>query len=266
VRFPAARYFSIGTYTLWGPNRGTFEFDVLAKEKVHEPISYPTGRAFFLGRVLGSVPMKAPVFVGHSMSHRRDPSAMFSTPFLNPAPDAEGILRFICQTKPLASNAYLLKLDQLRLDMPPPTEEGWREFEDGVTPVATGGLAFRRPKYGNFAWSGWGAVILSGQPGARALMRGFFPAAQDPSEVVIRGSLGPTQGSWQVRASGSKEPVTLDPGKDEDEVAEWRIPVSGITAPAEIELEITCTAAGARGERQRRDPDARLVLDAWTLR
>ena len=130
VPFPRTRYFAVGTGALWGPNRGTFEMDVLSQPQSQAPPEFLQGDAFYLGRVLGHVPMQAPVFVGQDLRSLRDTGTEYPLPFLNPAPDQEGVVRFICRAKPQESTAYLLKLDKLRIDLPPATARGWLEFED----------------------------------------------------------------------------------------------------------------------------------------
>lgn len=270
VPFPRTSYFAIGTGALWGPNRGTFEMEILSRKQSQAAPEFLQGDDFYRGRVLGQAPMKAPVFVGQDLRSLRDTGTEYPLPFLNPAPDQEGVVRFICQAKPLESTAYLLKLDKLRLDLPPPTAPGWLEFEELATPELHGALTAWRPKQGRFEWSGWGAIALAGPPGGRALFRVLLPTGRPQvSAVVVKGSLGPQQGVWQVRILQPDAPASaatrLVPGKDAQEVVEWRVPVAGLRLPGAILLEITCSAAGPRAAGAAPTPPAELVLDAWSL-
>lgn len=263
VRFPPSRYFAVGTYTLWGPNRGVFELDILSKTEAKSPPTFPQGDAFYTGRILGSVPMKAPIMAGRSLSHRRDPWPEFPPPFLNPAPDGEGIIRFICQTKEQDSSAYLMLLDQLRLD-PAPARPGWREFEDALAPEVSGDMEPSLPEHGRFEWSGWGALVLAAREGASARFTLFEPACGRRSRVAIRGALGPEDGRWQARLAGRT--VTLAPGKDDRELREWELPVEGIALPGSFTIEFLCTGPGAPPSNALTSSHARLTLDAWALR
>jgi len=265
VRMPQSRYVAVGWNVLWGPNRGTYEIDLLSLAESRSPPQFPQGLDFFAGRALGSVLMKAPISLGQSLGLRRDPGTEFTPPFWNPAPDGRAVLRFICQTKPLDSNTYLLKLDQMRLDMPPPAEPGWHEFEDMPAPATTGRTTARLPKVGRFDWSGWGAIVLRGRPGGKAVFRTEVAVASAAaSRLRLRGSLGPDRGGWQVRVAGGRT-VTLTPGEKADDVVEWTMPLEGLKLPGPIELEITCTAPGKEAPGQPRAPDAELALDAWAV-
>jgi len=265
VRMPQSRYVTVGWNVLWGPNRGTYEIDLLSLAERRSPPQFPQGLDFFAGRAIGSVAMKAPISLGRSLGLRRDPGTEFTPPFLNPAPDGRAALRFICQTKPLDSNTYLLKLDQLRLDMPPAAEPGWREFEDMPAPSTTGQITAQLPKYGRFNWSGWGALVFSGRPGGTAVLRTNVAAASSTaSRLRLRGSLAPEQGGWQVRVAGGGA-VTLTPGEDADDVVEWTVPLDSQRLPGSIELEIVCTAPAQKAPRQHQAPDAELALDAWSV-
>ena len=271
VPFPRTRYFAVGTGALWGPNRGTFEMDVLSRAQAQSPPEAPQGDAFYLGRVLGHVPMKAPVFVGQDLRSLRDTGTEYPPPFRNPAPDQEGVVRFICQAKPQESTAYLLKLDKLRLDVPPPTAPGWLEFEDLAAAEASGGLTAWQPKQGRFEWSGWGAVAVRSPPGGKAVFRALVPAGRDQvSEVVVKGSLGPQQGTWQARVLQPEAAVSaatpLAPGADAQAAVEWRLPVHGMRLPGAVLLEFTCTAGGQKESRSPQPQAAELALDAWTIR
>ena len=215
--------------------------------------------------------MKAPVFVGQDLRSLRDTGTEYPPPFRNPAPDQEGVVRFICRAKPQESTAYLLKLDKLRLDLPPLTASGWREFEDLAADEAAGGLSAWQPKQGRFEWSGWGAVAIRSQPGGKAVFRALVPAGQPPaSEVALKVSLGLGQGTWLARVLHSEglasSATELVPGKDAEEVVEWRVPVAGLHLPGAVLFEFTCAAAGKKDERTQESPNAELTLDAWTVR
>ena len=113
VPLPHAPYVAVGCSALWGPNRGVFEIDLLSRRQAGSVPAAGRGHA------------EAQIRSGHSVSLRRDPSMVFASPLLNPSPGREAVLRFICREKRAGSNAYLLKLDRLRLDMPPRTRSGW---------------------------------------------------------------------------------------------------------------------------------------------
>lgn len=275
--FPSSTYFSVGTNSLWGPNRGTFELDVLSRSDATNPPKFPHGDAFYLGRVLGSVPMRAPVFVGHDLRSLRDTVTEYPLPFRNPAPDQPGVLRFICQTKPQDSSAYLLKLAQVRIDLPPIATDGTFEFEDLAPPVVRDGLVARLPKQGRFEWSGWGAVRLRSPPGGKAVFTALAPIGRATVvKLGLRGSLSPEQGRWQVRL-GSPEapsnvtpspptapPTDLRPGADAQAVVEWTVPAEGLRLPGLVQLEFECTAApGESSASGANTTDAELTLDSW---
>lgn len=271
VPFPRTRYFAIGTGALWGPNRGTFELDVLSPQQAQSPPEFSQGDQFYLGRVLGHVPMRAPVFVGQDLRSLRDPGTEYALPFRNPAPDQTGVVRFICQAKPMESTADLLKLDKLRLDLPPPTARGWQEFEDLAAAEVNGNLAAGQPPQGRFEWSGWGAVLLRSPPGGQAVFRALVLSGQaQVSEVAIQGCLGPQQGTWQARVlqpdASASPALPLTPGKAAREMSEWKIPVPRLSLPGAILLEFTCVGVGQQDGRSPQTPRAELVLDAWAAR
>ncbi|MBM4036285.1 MAG: DUF2961 domain-containing protein [Planctomycetes bacterium] len=198
VRLPASRYVSVAVYPLWGPGRGTFELDVLSRAEAREGPRFPQGDAFIQGRILGSVPVKAPVFTGHALDLRRDPGCHHTPPILNPAPDQRGVIRLICQAKPLDSNSHLLKLDRLRMDTPPATAPGWQEFKGAPEPRASGGLAASVPRYGRPEWSGWGALVLESPPGGKAIVTALAaapspsPSGRGPTSPPSPSGRGPT--------------------------------------------------------------------------
>ena len=264
VPMPPTRYLSVGTVSLWGPNRAAFEMDVLSKDQSGVTPDFLQGDEFYRGRVLGHVPMKAPVFMGQSLRHRRDGGAEFSPPFLNPAPDGEGILRFICRSKEPTISSFMMCLDQVRIDAPPPPDAGVCEFETLPQPQTTLGVEAVLPKLGRLEWSGWGACQLHSPQGGKAAFHAFVPTAvSKPGALVIKGSLGPNQGKWQVRVNGSDKPFELTPGKDENAIVEWKIPVTGLSTPGPILLEFTCTEAGEKEPRMPQSPPGELVLDCW---
>ncbi len=84
--------------------------------------------------------------------------------------------------------------------------------------------------------------------------------------MIVRGCLGPKQGTWQAQVTGTGKNITLTAGKDEQEVQEWKIPIEGMGLPGEIALVLTCTAPGIPGPRMFAAPNAELDLDAWTVR
>ena len=264
VPFPVSRYVAVGTVSLWGPNRSGYEQDLLSKVEAQLPPGFAQGLDVIRGRATGGVEMIAPIVVGDWLIHYRDSSTEYPIPFLNPAPDDEGVLRFICRVKAGGANTLQMKLDQVRMEMPPPTAPGWWEFEEGAAPGTSGELIAQLPKYGRFAWSGWGALRLTSAPEGQAAFHALIlsgPAA--PAQVRIGGNLGPRQGGWAVRVNGGPW-IALTPGKDEKDPVEWVIPVPGLTVPGEIVLELRCTNLGKETPETRQPPPAELALDCWT--
>jgi hypothetical protein len=282
VRLPSSRYIAVGVYPLWGPGRGTFELQVLSREEAKAPPFLAQGDAFFVGRMLGHVPVKAPVFSGDALDRRRDPNPHHTPPMLNPAPDQAGVLRLVCQAKPMTSSTHLLKLDRLRLDTPPPTEAGWLECEGMPGPATSGAVGASGPlapcatsgplvatsaKYGRFEWSGWGALLLSSRPGGKATLSVLVPTGPArPTAVRLKGCLGPDQGKWEARVEGCRESAVLAAGTNADEVVEWSIPAAGVSLPGPVVLELTCTGAGKDPRRGDATHDAQLALDALAFR
>jgi hypothetical protein len=262
---PATRYLTVASNTLWGPNRGIYEADILSREDAQHPPTFPQSDAYYRGRAVGDVPMKAGILVGESLGHRRDPHPTPTTPFLNPAPDGDGVIRFICQTKGLSSPGFLLALDRLQIATPPPTVKGWQECEEWA-PETAGDLTTSLPKYGRTAWSGWGALTLSSPVGGTATIKALLllgPAK--PAELRVKGCLGPKQGGWSVRVNGG--PVTeLRPGKDDQEVVEWTLPATDMILPGPITLEFTCRQSGEIVRSNAPAPNAELALDAWGVK
>jgi len=255
VRLPHARYLSVGTYAVWGPVRGRFDLDVLSRDDARRAV---------VSR--GYVPGVATIFHGSGQSRRTDGSAGHLPPMRNPAPDRTGVLRIVCTGKPPDSSAHLLKLDRIRLDVPPPTKPGWHEVEEMPGPQTSGELTAWLPKYGRFDWSGWGALVLSSPPGGSAVLTGLVPTGPlRPTRVRLRGCLGPNQGGWQARLAGGKEPVVLKPGKDANQVVEWTLPAAGLKLPGVVAVELVCTQLGKGTGRDARPTKARLALDAFLL-
>lgn len=266
VPFPAASYVAVGTVSLWGPNRSGYELDLLSKAEAALPPGFAQGLDVIRGRAVGGVTMTAPIQTGDWLIHFRDSSTEYPVPFRNPAPDGEGVLRFICRVKAYAASSLLMKLDQIRMDLPPPTPAGWREFEEEATPEVSGELLAQLPKYGRFTWSGWGAFELLSPLHGQAKFTALLPAGPaNPTELRLKGSLGPQQGSWSVSVNGSA-PVALSPGKDDKEVVEWTVPVAGVTLPGPLTLQVRCTAFGEKTPEMARPPAARLALDCWSLK
>lgn len=267
VRLPRSTYVAVGTVSIWGPNRGEFEMRLLSKQRAGSPPQFGQGDAFWRGRIVGSVPMETPVFVGGGLYAHRDPHPMFPRPFLNPAPDGEGVLRFICQTRPMNSSTYLMKLDQIRLDRPPATTAGWHEFEDGGAPELSLGLSSRLPRVGRFAWSGWGARMIAVPSEGSATFHFLVPVASArPTAMRVKGCLGPDQGEWRASVSGGPA-VALKPGKDDEGVVEWEIPLRDVSLPGRLTVRFECVKVPPPSRQRRRgDRAGELALDAWALK
>jgi len=263
---PPNRYLAAGTVALWGPNRAQYEMDILAKDDAQSPPSFPQSLEFYHDRAVGGVAMKAPMMTGSSLQHHRDSSTEYPVPFRNPAPDNDGVIRFICQTKALDCTVYQMKCDQLRLDIPPPTPAGWHEFEDGLLPATSGDLLAWLPKYGRFAWSGWGALQLASLAGGKAVIHALqLTGPSTPSELHLKGCLDPQKGGWSVSLNGAPT-IALHPGSDDREIVEWVIPLHGQPLPKELTFEFSCTASGPPAERTNVPTRAELALDAWWVK
>ncbi len=265
VPMPASRYVAVATAALWGPNRGVYEARIISKEQAQQPPVFPQTDAFFRGRAVGDVPMISPIQVGQSLAHRRDTSIDATIPFRNPAPDGEGVIRIICQTKNYQSSGFLLALDRLQVAAPP-AEKGWLECEEWENAECRGGLTATLPPFGRAGWSGWGACRLAAQlGGAMTQSLQLLTGPARPAELRLKGCLDPKQGGWSVRVNGGPA-IELRPGKDDQELLEWVVPLAGVTLPGTLTLEFTCTRAADKLPRFAPTPDAELILDAWTVK
>jgi len=264
VRLPQSPYVGIATNSLWGPVRGTYELDLVSVKDAKGPALLPqTGIS---GRALWAPPLKARILMSASLRHLRDTGAAIPVPLRNPAPDGKGILRFLCVGTAKEGSAALLAIDQVRLEMPPPTDPGWHDFEEGVLPETKGEASAFLPKYGNFNWFGWGAVTLRAPKGGTARVRlTSITGPARPKTLTIRGTLGPDQGGWTAQV-GDSGPVVLKPGKDaKKDVVAWTFPLKGVTLPGTITVTFTCTDRGVRKKGQVVPPFAGLSLDAWKV-
>ncbi|MHB9133370.1 MAG: DUF2961 domain-containing protein, partial [Armatimonadota bacterium] len=258
--FPASRYFVIGQTCLTGPVNGrsdvNFELSLLSQAAAAIPPAAPNTGNNFAWSMLGGAPVNLGVFILGSLSYRRD-SVDFYPPQLNPAPDGDGVFRFISR----GPGATMIRFDQFWLYTPPPTAEGWRECEEGKLPTCEGDIAASLPLTGRLDWSGWGAVALSAKEKGKATISDLLltgPAT--PKELRLSGSLAPRAGAWQVTVNGSTAPpFGLTPGKDAKEVVEWTIPVTGLTFPGPVVLEFTYTPPATPQKSQ-------LFLDAWVVK
>ncbi|MHB9026280.1 MAG: DUF2961 domain-containing protein [Armatimonadota bacterium] len=261
--FPASRYFVIGqanmTVMIEGMSHTCFELALLSRDEARQPPPEVSAKDRFAWSVLGGAQMNLQIFVLGGPSYRRDPINYYA-PQLNPAPDGDGVFRFICR----GPGVRMLSFDNFWLYMPPPTADGWYEFEENALPDITGDLTAMLPLTGRVEWSGWGAVKLSAKESGRATLRTLVlagPAA--PKELKLTGSLPPGSGNWQAAVAGSTAPaVTLTPGKDANQVVEWTLPVAGPTLPGPLTLEITYTPPAAMDKT----PTGQLFLDAWAVR
>ena len=114
-------------------------------------------------------------------------------------------------------------------------------------------------------------MAIRSPPGGKAVFRALVPAGQPQvSEVILKGSLGPGQGTWLARVlqpeAAASAATQLAPGKDAKEVVEWRVPVTGMRLPGAVLLEFTCAATGQKDERSQAAPKAELALDVWAVR
>jgi hypothetical protein len=128
-------------------------------------------------------------------------------------------------------------------------------------PTCEGDVTTALPLTGRLDWSGWGALALTAKEKGKATLSDLLltgPAM--PKEMHFTGSLTPGTGTWQVTVTGSTAPsFTLTPGKDGNEVVEWTIPITGLTFPGPVVLEITYTPPATPQKSQ-------LFLDAWTVK
>lgn len=259
VDMPASRYVAVGTNSLWGPGRGTFHVDLAGLGEVrrarHSPIE----------SMLADPPRNRSILMSASMAYRRDPVVTHREPMLNPNPGGKAVLRFVCMSG-TTQDTSIMTLDNVRLDMPPPTEPGWHEFEQDAAAELQTGLTVWVPKYGAFSWSGWGALRLRAWQLGQATVRMTLPKKPSrPRTLVIRGALGPKQGAWELRV-GKAKPVALTSGKDDKTVVEWTIPLARAKRSNSITLDLKCTVIPKRERGMRVRPDAELALDAWRVK
>jgi len=269
VPLPASRYVAVGTVSLWGTVRGTYEMDLLTVQEAKGPPVLPQSKLAGYGdRELWSLRLRARVLMSKGMWHRRDGTPHHPIPIRNPNPDGKGILRFLCVDSP-GGAANILALDQVQLDAPPAAEPGLHEFESSSQAAmleTRGGLEAYLPKYGNFNWSGWGAMKLESVKGGEARIQVMaFTGPAQPKVLKLRGTLAPAKGQWQVQVVGASEPVSLAAGKDDKAVVEWTVPLTGLKLPGPITLQFTCTEQAEREKRKVLTPLARIALDAWSV-
>lgn len=261
--FPASRYFVIGQTTLTVQMDGlvhtTYELALLSREKARQPPPEVSAADRFAWSVLGGATMNLQVFAIGMLSYRRD-SPDFCPPQLNPAPAGDGVFRFICR----GPGVPMLCFDQFWLYMPPPTAEGWHEFEDGPLPETGGNLTATLPLTGRLGWSGWGAVQLNAKEAGKATLTMLaLTGPATPKELRLTGSLVRGRGTWRVAAAGSSTPaVTLTPGSDANQTVEWTLAFAGLTLPGPLRLEITYTPPANVDQ----PPAGQLYLDAWTAK
>ncbi|MHB9131218.1 MAG: DUF2961 domain-containing protein [Armatimonadota bacterium] len=264
--FPASRYFVIGTVGLTGPVNGAyhanFELMALARQAALSPPSVISTGVDNAWSVLGGVPMNLPVFVLGTLGYRRDSSGSHTGPVFNPAPDSDGVLRYICR----GPGATMLRFDQIWLFTPPPSAPGWQEYEDGPLPDCHGDLTAVLPSIGRLEWSGWGAMKLTATKGGTATLIGLnLTGPVQPRELRLIGNLAPGEGNWQIAIPGNTAPpITLTPGKDANQVMEWKIPISDQTPPGPVTMTITYRPSTGmdQGTPQK---SSTLSLDAWTV-
>ena len=262
VPMPASRYFVLGQTCLGGPVNGrwdvNFELTFLSREAASTPPAGPPPGANFAWSVLGGAPRNLSVFI-IGFGNRRD-SVDFYPPQLNPAPDDDGVFRFICR----GPGATMIRFDQFWLYMPPPTPEDWHEFEELALPTCGGDVTASLPLTGRLEWSGWGAVQLAATTAGKATVSDICTAiATAPKELQLTGSLGPGGGAWKIAVIGSAAPpVALTPGKDGNEVVKWTVPVAGLNLPGPVTMGVTYTPPQGVDKL----PQSQLYLDGWTVK
>lgn len=262
LRLPNTRYLAVGYNPIEGPGQGTFEIAVLCRASAQAT----AGRIppYGVGR---QPPRASTVQTGGHYGHVRGFYFHHAAPFLNPAPDAPGIVRFICRAPdPHGSGTALLKLDRLRIDTPPATPRDWHEAEDLLAAHVCGGLRAAPAPRGDMRWSGWGALRLESFSGGRTELVALAPTPpDDAAALTLRGALGPGRGSWEARLlSGSPQDLSaLGPAAEDDTVLEWTLPLDAPHPRGPVRIEIVCTADGQPRPRSRTPEPAVLILDAW---
>ena len=271
VPFPRTRYFAVGTGALWGPNRGTFEMDVPVPAAGALAPGVPSGRCVLPRPRAGpradegaGVRRPGLAFVA---GHRHRVPAALPEPRAGPGgsgavhlpgqtPGQHRVLAEARQAADRPAAAHRSRLARVR---------GSRGRRGKRRPDR---LAAQAGTLGVVRLGRGGPRLTSRRPGA---FRALVPAGQSQvSEVILKGSLGPQQGDWQVRVLQDEVPVSaairLAPGKDEKEVVEWRVPATGMRLPGPVVLDFTCSEAGQKTEPSRPPRKAELVLDAWATK
>ncbi len=266
LSFPASRYFALGQVCLSGPVGGythtNFELGFLSREAAQQPPIMPRPGTDFTYSVLGGAPTNLGAFIIRNKGYRRDVVDHYA-PQLNPAPEGEGVMRFVRR----GPGATMIRFDQFWLYQPPPTLPGWHEFEEGLLPACGGDLTASLPLTGRVEWSGWGALKLAGTEGGQAMLSALAVSeVGEPQELHLSGSLAPGSGTWQVAVAGSTTPpVTLAPGQEANKVQEWILPVAGLSLPGPVGLEITYSLP-VNADKSTPPKESQLFLDAWTVK
>ena len=88
---------------------------------------------------------------------------------------------------------------------------------------------------------------------------------KEGTKLILRGALGPDQGSWTARVGGQEAGVKLTPGENSEEVVAWELPLADVHLPGPLTLQFTCVRL-VQKENERGRKRGHLVLDAWSVR
>jgi len=245
---PEGRYVRPWYHRLLFLAGGTFAIELAPPDEQVGEFDYSKSSQAFLDRVLGRATAEASIDCFDVWPHRQ--AYRFDMPpMLNPAPGRLGRIRFTCVTKSLRSRGYLLAIDQLGLDLPPPAPEGWIELE-AVGERAGSGLDLSLMIYGRTDFHGWGGLQVTGRGGAELPLP--VSTGKAANAIELRGVV--ESGEWFAAAEGGEVELTTPEKAKEPSV--WSLPLAqAFEPPGTLTLTI-------RGETQ----DGILLLDAWRLR
>ncbi len=242
---PESRYARMWYHRLALLAGGTFAIELAPPDGEADGFAYAKSSQAFLDRVLGRATARASIdcygIWPHRQAYRSD-----MVPMLNPAPGELARIRFTCVTKSLASRGYLLAVDQIGVDPPPPAPEGWQEMESAS---GEGDLLMGLMPYGRLDFHGWGGLLAAGKGQARIALAASIGQA-GANAIELRGVV--EDGEWYATIDGAAE-QSLAPAANPKEPALWYLPL-----PADFEApgELTLTVRNARAEGS-------LMLDAW---
>jgi hypothetical protein len=245
---PESQYARLWVHRLLFGAGGTFAIELAAPEEAEARFGYEKTPEGFLDRVLGRANAPASVDCYDVWPHRQ--AYRFDMPpMLNPAPGRLGRIRFICVTKQLRSRGYLLAIDQLGIDPPPPAPQGWHEMERAMVQATRGEVVAELMACGREDFFGWGGrEITAHGPGSVeiSLAMGGAPVAAVEVRGIAEGE------EWNaVAEDGPAQAIASLEGAKEPSV--WRMALGQARDAAGV-LRLTLRCESGKG---------RVLLDAW---